>query len=230
MLIAGVFTLFGLMNSSILSLLQAYLKTEFSFVSTTLGKVANLASVLLTAYVILPKPFPDPMTNSFPFETAAFGLIMLSGLVGNVVMTASLYWYSRKVEKISFLFDREYAKHILRASLPYGLALFLNAVFFKVDVLLLSVLESREIADKNIALYGVPMKIVEVGMMFGTVFLNSMLPLFTAELKNGGNALEPLVRKAYSALFYFGAGVASFLAIAAAPAVAFVASAQYLLP
>lgn len=91
---------------------------------------------------------------------------MLCGLLGNVVMTWLLYAYSRRVEKVGFAFDRAYAKHILTASLPYGLALFLNAVFFKVDVVLLSVLESREIADKNIALYGVPMKIVEVGMMF----------------------------------------------------------------
>lgn len=91
---------------------------------------------------------------------------MLCGLLGNVVMTWLLYAYSRSVEKIGFVFDREYAKHILTASLPYGLALFLNVVFFKVDIVLLSVLEPREIADKDIALYGVPMKIVEVGMMF----------------------------------------------------------------
>ena len=91
---------------------------------------------------------------------------MLCGLIGNVVMTWLLYAYSRRVEKVVFAFDKAYAKHILTASLPYGLALFLNAVFFKVDVVLLSVLESREIADKDIALYGVPMKIVEVGMMF----------------------------------------------------------------
>lgn len=91
---------------------------------------------------------------------------MLCGLLGNVVMTWLLYAYSRRVEKIGFVFDRQYAKHVLTASLPYGLALFLNVVFFKVDVVLLSLLEPHETADKNIALYGVPMKIVEVGMMF----------------------------------------------------------------
>lgn len=81
-------------------------------------------------------------------------------------MTWLLYAYSRSVEKIGFVFDWQYAKHILTASLPYGLALFLNVVFFKVDIVLLSLLEPSDVADKNIALYGVPMKIVEVGMMF----------------------------------------------------------------
>lgn len=54
-LIAGVFTLFGLVNSSILSLLQAYLKTEFSFVSTTMGKLANLLSIVAVVTFVLPK-------------------------------------------------------------------------------------------------------------------------------------------------------------------------------
>lgn len=232
-LIAGIFTLFGLVNSSILSLLQAYLKTEFSFVSTTLGKLANLLSIVAIVTFLLPKTAIgssvlgqyDP--SLFPMLSLAG--VMLCGLLGNVVMTGLLYAYSRKVEKVGFVFDREYAKHVLKASLPYGLALFLNAVFFKVDVVLLSILESREAADADIALYGVPMKIVEVGMMFGTVFLNSMLPLFTASIKKGKEELEPLVKKAYTILFFFGAGVALFLAVAAKPAIAFIANPQYLL-
>ncbi|MDQ1343809.1 MAG: hypothetical protein QG650_529 [Patescibacteria group bacterium] len=153
---------------------------------------------------------------------------MLCGLLGNVVMTALLYAYSRKVEKVGFVFDAGYAKHILKSSLPYGLALFLNVIFFKVDIVLLSVLEARDVADKDIALYGVPMKIVEVGMMFGTVFLNSMLPLFTESVKKGVESLEPLVKKAYSILFFFGAGVALFLAVAAKPVIAFIANPEYL--
>lgn len=54
-LITGVFTLFGLMNSSVMSLLQAHLKTEFSFVSITTGKIVNFVAVLLIVFVLLPK-------------------------------------------------------------------------------------------------------------------------------------------------------------------------------
>lgn len=54
-LIAGIFTLFGLVNSSIMSMLQAFLKTEYSFVSTTVGKVVNLVSMMLIVYILLPK-------------------------------------------------------------------------------------------------------------------------------------------------------------------------------
>jgi O-antigen/teichoic acid export membrane protein len=68
-------------------------------------------------------------------------------------------------------------------SLPYGIALFLNVIFFKVDTILLSVLESRDVADIAVALYGLPMKLVEVGMMYGTIFLNSLLPVLTSAIE-----------------------------------------------
>ncbi len=98
-------------------------------------------------------------------------------------MTFLTYWYSRRVIPLHFAWDIEYIRHILRISLPYGLALFLNVIFFKVDVILLSMLETPALADHSIALYSVPMKIVEVGMMYGTVFLNSLLPVLTLAIR-----------------------------------------------
>lgn len=53
-------------------------------------------------------------------------------------------------------------------------------VYFKVDVILLSILEPAHIHDTSIALYSLPMKIVEVGMVFGTIYLNSLLPILSS--------------------------------------------------
>ena len=225
-LIAGVFTLFGLANSSILSMLQAFLKTEFSFVSTTVGKIVNLVSMMAIVYWF----FPHSLLGQYGqyADTIALAGVMIAGLLGNIVMTVMLYSYSRRVHPVGFRFDKEYAKHILKASLPYGLALFLNVVFFKIDIILLSVLEPRAIADTDIALYGVPMKIVEVGMMFGTVFLNSMLPLFTESLRSKDGNLQALADKAYRLLFLAGAGIAFFLAAAPKQIIAMIASPTYL--
>ena len=112
-----------------------------------------------------------------------FILVMLAGLTGNLIMTGLTWWYASRWHHIHFAWDRDYIIHILRISLPYGLALFLNVIFFKVDVILLSIMEPRDIADTAIALYSLPMKIVEVGMMYGTVFLNSLLPVLTLALE-----------------------------------------------
>lgn len=73
------------------------------------------------------------------------------------------------------------------------------------------------------------MKIVEVGMMFGTLFLNSMLPLFTEAIKKmDKEALFGYVAKAYKILLIFGVGIASFLFVNDANVISFIASKEYI--
>lgn len=137
---------------------------------------------------------------------------MLAGLAGNLLMTALTWWYANRWHPVRFGWDAEYITHILKISLPYGLALFLNVIFFKVDVILLSILEPRETADTAIALYSLPMKIVEVGMMYGTVFLNSLLPVLTDSIqKKDTEKTQKLMHHAFLLLSIAGAGIAIFL-------------------
>ena len=170
--IASIFTLLGLINSSLMSYLQSILKTEFSIIANTLGKMLTLGMIILFASLVW-----------WTTHTERFTLVMIAGLAGNLLMTILTWWYANRWHRVRFWWDSEYIRYILRISLPYGLALFLNVIFFKVDTILLSIMEPRSIADSVIALYALPMKIVEVGMMYGTVFLNSLLPVLTDTFK-----------------------------------------------
>ena len=127
------------------------------------------------AFVFLPKE-----TTSSDFGLI---LVLLSGLAGNILMTILTWWYARKFQKIRFYWEKDFIIKILKLSLPYGLALFLGVIFFKVDTFFLSILEPSEIADEIVSLYSIPMKIVEVGMMYGTIFLNSFLPVLTTAIE-----------------------------------------------
>ncbi|MDR2640437.1 MAG: hypothetical protein LBC61_03855 [Candidatus Peribacteria bacterium] len=51
------------------------------------------------------------------------------------------YIYARKICPIKFKYDKEYLLHLFKISLPYGIALFLSVVYFKIDVILISLLE-----------------------------------------------------------------------------------------
>lgn len=174
--IAGLFTLLGLINSSLMSYLQATLRTEFSFIANTSGKLLTFGMVIMFVWVFFP-------SSSDISEMNKYLLIMLAGLAWNMLMTWLTWWYANKWHPIRFGWDITYIKHILTLSLPYWIALFLNVIFFKADTILLSVMESSEIADTAVALYSLPMKIVEVGMMYGTVFLNSLLPVLTTAIE-----------------------------------------------
>jgi O-antigen/teichoic acid export membrane protein len=192
--IASVFTLLGLINSSLMSYLQSILKTEFSIIANTCGKLLTLGMILTFATLAW-----------WSTHTEKFTLVMLAGLSGNILMTGLTWWYARKWHHVHFGWDFWYIRHILVVSLPYGLALFLNVIFFKVDIILLSILEPRDIADSIIALYALPMKIVEVGMMYGTVFLNSLLPVLTdAFNKDEREKVQKLIKRSFLLLFWGG--------------------------
>ncbi len=201
--IVSLFTLVWLINSSLMSYLQSTLHTEFSLIANTCGKLLTFWMILMFASILFPK-----ISTS---GTEIFNLVMIAGLAGNILMTALTWWYASRYLKIRFAWDKKYIKHILHISLPYWFALFLGVIFFKVDIILLSLLEDANIADTSIALYALPMKIVEVGMMYGTIFLNSLLPVLTGAIeKKDQQKIESLTGKWFELLFGFGLAIALF--------------------
>ncbi len=203
--IAWLFTLLGLANSSLMSYLQATLRTEFSFVANTASRMLTFGLIFMFASVLFP-------ISSWISLGSRYILVMIAGLIGNLLMFALTYWYASKYIRIYFGWDTAYIKEILLLSLPYWLALFLSAIFFKVDTILLSLMETKEKADIAIALYALPMKIVEVGMMYGTVFLNSFLGVLSkTEEEWRHEDSKNLTYKAFQVLFACGLSLSIFL-------------------
>lgn len=201
--VVSLFTLTWLINSSLMSYLQATLRTEFSLIANTCGKLATFGLILAFASIVFPR--------SSTSDENIFILVMVAGLIGNLIMLSLTWWHTSRFQKVRFAWDSEYIKHILHISLPYWLALFLGVIFFKVDIILLSILEDHNIADTSIALYALPMKIVEVGMMYGTIFLNSLLPVLTTAIEEEDDKkIKSLTLKWFELLFASGLAIAVF--------------------
>ncbi len=195
--IVAIFTLFWLMNSSILALMQANMKIEFSLISAVLGKILNLWLILAWVYLLFP-------LIKWDFEFA-FSFIMFAGLAWIILNTYLNYLYAKKIEDIRFRFDWDYIKHIFKISLPYGLALFLSVVYFKIDIVLISLIEPAIKADTSIALYSVPMRIIEVLMVLSGFFLNSVLPMMSkAFAEKHLENIWKILSNSYKTLLAFG--------------------------
>jgi O-antigen/teichoic acid export membrane protein len=89
--IASVFTLFGLINSSLMSYLQSILRTEFSLVANTAGKLLTLGMIILFASAAWGATHTDRFT-----------LVMIAGLAGNGLMTALTWWYTQRWHPVRF--------------------------------------------------------------------------------------------------------------------------------
>jgi len=197
--IASVFTIFQLLNSSILALMQANMKIEFSAISLIIAKLVNLWLVGLIAYVIYPKELVESSSYFSPFL-----YIISAWVVWVIVNTILNYYYARGIVKFWFNFDWKYIKHLFKISLPYGLALFLSVVYFKVDIIILSLMEWPELWDLSIALYSLPMKIVEVLMVIWWFYMTSLLPSLTKAFKEKDTKmLDNLIWISFKVLFSF---------------------------
>lgn len=171
--IIALFTLVSLINSSLLALMQAKMQMEFSLFSLLWGKIMTLL-LIITIFLFFTQNIGNNMSLLAVFT---------AGFIGICATTYANYLYAKKMVSIRFLWDKEYMRHIFFTSLPYALALFLSVLYFKVDMILLSLIEIPEKANISLALYGLPMKIVEVLMVFSWFYLNSLLPHLSKKWK-----------------------------------------------
>jgi O-antigen/teichoic acid export membrane protein len=80
--------------------------------------------------------------------------------------------------------------------------LFLSIVYFKVDIILLSIIEWPVKWDLSIALYSLPMKIIEVLMVVWGFYMTSLLPSLTGFFKNHeGSRWAHLISISFKILF-----------------------------
>ncbi len=172
--VVSIFTIISLINSSILALMQSQMKMEFSLVSLVAWKLIN---IILVWYFLL------VYFSSVESSYSAFVSIFVIATIGIWLTTFLNFLYAKNICSLRLRFDREYMQHIFKISLPYGIALFLSVVYFKVDIILLSLMEAPQKADISIALYGLPMKIIEVLMVLGWFYLNSLLPSLSSYVK-----------------------------------------------
>jgi O-antigen/teichoic acid export membrane protein len=197
-LIVAIYTFFSLLNSSVLSLMQSYMKIEFSLFSVVFWKIINVLLIALVALIIF------PIEKVINFEIP-FLLILIAWVIWIVVNFFLNFYYANKIIKIRLLFDYEYMKYLFFTSLPYWVALFLSVVYFKVDIVLLSLFEPKNISNTSIALYSLPMKIVEVLMVLWTFYLNSILPLLSEYFKEEKlEEIKKILTNSFRFLFSFG--------------------------
>lgn len=196
--IVWFFTIFWLFNSSILALMQSNMKMEFSMFSAIFWKIVNVSLIAIIVYYLYPA---DNITN---YDNSLI-YIFIAWLFWIFINTVLNFIYANRITPIRFLFDYSFIKQLFLKSLPYWIALFLSVIYFKVDIILLSILEPWEQADISIALYSVPMKIIEVLIIVWMFFLNSILPSLTNLFKeNKIIEIDNLVGKSFKILLSLG--------------------------
>jgi len=94
------------------------------------------------------------------------------GALVTLVVTVSL---TRGLVRVRPRADRGVWRALLKAAVPLGLALAINAVYFRADTLIISLYEPYD----KVGLYTLAYRVLELALVVGTVFLNTTFPILS---------------------------------------------------
>ncbi len=183
--LASLTVFLAIINGTITSVLQVKLKMEIASIATVLGKAVSLGFMV---YVVF---------WGFPTNTeTGFYMLIFAGIVGNLAMVFMTNHYVRKITPLVYRFDLDLWKEVMVKSLPYGIALILNTIYFRIDSILISVMRGQE----EVGVYGVAMKMLENFAILPLYFMNSVLPVLTKSLKEKATRYREIIRYAFDFL------------------------------
>lgn len=173
----GIFIFsFGIFAQSIIlsasAIFQKTVNYYFYMLGTIFGSVINIIVVLIFVYL------------NFPITYILLGFV-LSSFIGAL----SLLFFTK--ERIfPFSLDKEFAGKIIMASWPLGLMLIFNLVYFRADMLLLSIFKTTN----DVGIYGLSYKFFDFLIALPLFLSNAIYP-FLIKAKENNQSFFNLTNK-----------------------------------
>lgn len=229
--IATLSIFFTITNGTITSVLQAKLKMHVSSIAQVIGKIVMIGYMLYVTQIVFSLDMQTIDVNGatmaiYPeLSDLAFYHLIIAGVVGNLVMLLITYRSVRKLTPLTFQFDKQLNKEILKKSLPYGVALILSTVYFRIDSILLSLIKNQE----EVGIYAVAMRILEAVNIIPLYFMNSVLPSLTKSVAdNDHEKTQKITKLSFEFLVALAFPFAVGAFVLAYPLIGVVASPEFL--
>ena len=162
-LVALPFLAFGAVATTISAFFQSQLQMGRVAAAELAGQAA--ATGLVVGLAALGRGFYE-IILAFALSSAVFAAIMVA--------------LARRRVSLAPRYDRDAWRSLALASAPLGAALVVNAVYFRADALLLSLLRG----SREVGIYGVAYRFVEVAVPFSHFLVLALFPLLSAAAAN----------------------------------------------
>ncbi|MBI2639081.1 flippase [Candidatus Peregrinibacteria bacterium] len=178
-------TIIALVASTMSSVLQFHLRMHWASISLSIGKFVTVAYIVAVIFFFFPKN-PE----------AGFPHLLFAWIIGSLVTILITYGASSRLVPIKYKFDFLFWREVLLKALPYGIALVLGTIYFRMGTIALSLFKLKE----QTGLYGVPLRFLEILQIIPHYFMNSVLPILTISLKENHGRAVNVVRYSINAL------------------------------
>jgi len=186
------------------AIFQKNLRYDLSALSSSVGSVINILLVIF-----------------FATQRAPLVVLMISFVVGGVISAASYLFLVKAKEKdvsIAPSYNFQKFREIFISSLPLGITLIFNLVYFRADTFILALFRNQG----EVGNYGLAYRFFEAALVFPTFFMNALYP-FLLSSKSNSESLKKLVSKSFRILL--GASIiTTIIIIIAAPQLIYLSS------
>ncbi len=217
--LVGIATALNILTSTVSTVLQVHLKMEYNSLASVLGKL--IAVGYMTAVIFVFYPGSQVAGTGIP---AGFYQLIWAGIAGNAVMLLITYYYSRKYTQIRYRLDKIFLKDVLLKALPYGIALVLSTIYFRIGSVLLSLMKE----PGDVGIYGVPMRILEAVGIIPLYFMNAILPVLSRSLERKDGSHHKIIQYAFDFLVIGSVPIVAGTVVLAYPIVYLIARPEFL--
>lgn len=204
----------SIMHGTISSVLQVEHKMQWSTFGLVGGKIiAMLWMLAVIYYYYVGTPSPE-----------AFYQLIWAGVWGNLFSLVFTLYFALKVVRFRPSFNKEYWKEIFVTAMPYGAALVLSTIYFRIDAIMLLFMKGPH----EVGLYGMPMRILEILSVIPVYFMNSVLPVLTRAIREKSAGVQRMMQLSFDFLFMAAAPIAVGLFVLAYQVIFLISSPEFL--
>lgn len=160
-LIIGAAFLFSSTYQILIGVFQKNLAMDKVSLSELLGKVIQVTAIIVAIKLKL-----------------GFNWIMASILLNMIASFAMVYFWSKKYIRLKLSLDTAYWKDFLKESLPMGASALIVFVYFKIDTILLSLMQS----NAEVGIYNVAYKVIENITFFPAMIVGLIMPIMAQNI------------------------------------------------
>lgn len=183
--IAAISVFLTILNGTITAVLQTKYQMGRASLGVVLGKIASIAYMVLIIFYI----YPDNIAKGFDH-------LIIAGVFGAVINLLQTHYYVRKITPLKPRFDLDLWKRIIKEALPYGVALLLSTLYFRVNSIVILFTRGQE----ELGLFAPAMKLLEQMTILPLYFMNSVLPVLTKSVEAKDGKHQTIINNSFTAL------------------------------
>lgn len=204
---AGAYVIVNSFNQFLRAFFRAFEKMEYEAVTRITERILlfiAVASMLHFGYGLVP-------------IISVFFIVSVFNFFVTIVLVL------KRFVKPSYEIDLKFCRGIIKEAIPFSLAIAFSAIYFRIDTVMLSLMQS----DNVVGWYSAAYQILEGGTMLSVSFVSAIFPFFS-KMHNNNEKHKAAFLKAFKYLFILGIAIASFITLYADFIISFLYGAEFL--